>query len=150
MTRPSTADMAARLIIEGADPSSSNLLAGMFLDRLQFPPNGGTPTVVDAEGRPALDVTGGPKSPATLLGELRAALPQLFSPTTAKPSTSTTAHRENITAKAAREAGEIKVRQASGYAPNPWASGSVNLTQQVLIAHRDPAKATRLKAEASQ
>ena len=144
MSAPSTAAMAARLVEEGARPDSAELLASMMLDKLAYPAHGGVPVVVDANGKPSVTLTGAPVSVADLLQGFRAALPELW----ADRTTTSAPAPQTVTARVVAEDRENRMRQASPQPSNPWAKGSLNLTQQVLISSRDPERAARLKSEA--
>jgi hypothetical protein len=56
----------------------------------------------------------------------------------------TPAEREQARATAAQAANEAR----GSTIPNPWAKGSFNLTQQLILADQDPALTSRFKQEA--
>lgn len=148
---PTTEAMAARLVQDGATPDSAHLLAGIVLDRLIYDA-AGKATVLDAAGRPQVDELGQPVSVVAMMDGLRRNLPQFFT-TPAKTSSTSSAQpaAETQTAKVLREAHERLARAEASKAaaePNPWAKGSENVTRQIMLASRDPQRATRLRAEA--
>ena len=152
MNRPSTQTLAAHLVATAGaspDPATAALLAGMVLDRLQYPANGGAPAVVDRDGRPVLDAAGLPKTVDSLIGDFRRELPMMFA--SAKLPAPTAAARlgvTGLTAQAAAEHAAAQRKPTMGEPANPYAETTRNLTHQALMERNNPELAARMKAEA--
>ena len=97
------------------------------------------PVVVDASGNPRTkinptDYSSIPVTVTDLLAEIKESRQALF-----KPS-------KTVAGLGLPAGGQARTPASGDY--NPWAKGSVNVTQQVFMESKDPARAARLKAEA--
>lgn len=92
----------------------------------------GKPVAIDEKGDPAYGITGDPLGITEWVDGLAKRSPYLFKPSSGGGAAG----------------GSSAQGGGAGGGKNPWAKGSENMTQQMMILSQDPQQAARLKAEA--